>query len=147
MKRTRKSKSKLSDLRSSLTDNSMQTPNNLKNEHMNNRMTPMLPVEQRRHLILNAGCDRGARLENSIEEKTMSFSELNIDDAPDISQYHFLQSMASPGRTDKTMARRINKFGDIEEAHGDNANDVEMSPDPVSQKAVSPEGSLPSSTC
>lgn len=71
----------------------------------------------------------------------MSFSEIQIEDAPDISQYRFLQSMASPGRTDKTTDRRMNRFVDIEGANGD-MNNVEVSPDPVS-----PDESPPSSTC
>lgn len=68
----------------------------------------------------------------------MSFSEIQIEDAPDVSQYRFLQSIASPGRTEKTMERRSKRF---DEANGDNLN-VEMSPD-----VPSPNDSNPTSTC
>ena len=37
----------------------------------------------------------------------MSFSELPIEDQPDLSQYRFLNSLASPGRTEiASMDRR-----------------------------------------
>ena len=47
---------------------------------------------------------------NDVDGKTMSFSEIQIEDQPDVSQYRFLNSMASPGKTELTLQTRKSKI-------------------------------------
>ena len=52
----------------------------------------------------------------------MSFSEIQAEDQPDLSQYRILNSIASPGRTDILSDRRRDRSIVVNEVADDEAN-------------------------
>ena len=86
----------------------------------------------------------------SNDHDPISFSEIQVDDQPDTSQCRFLNSNASPGRTDMPTTERKRRLNDRliarqEEngtpTHFNHFNIKKMSMSPVSQ-----EGTVPTST-
>ena len=81
------------------------------------------------------------------EEKTMSFSEIQAEDHPDLSQYRILNSIASPGRTDILSDRRRDRSIVVNEVADDEANAPLEEEEDDQNQTDSHEGSLPTSTC
>ena len=51
-------------------------------------------------------------MDASNEHDPISFSEIQVEDQPDISQCRFLNSNTSPGRTDLPTTERKHRFND-----------------------------------
>lgn len=92
------------------------------------------------------------------DQDKISFSEIQVEDHPDMSQCRFLQSNASPGRTDlpttERKRREHNHFSLVPAAESDRAADVTqhaLRSTNAHGKSMSPvasqECSLPTSTC